>query len=107
MTDKERLSQLEIFLSDFAKKQDRILHALNLAVATLAHHSSQIEFLLIKQGDLSEDLDQMRKLVDTRLGTLDSKVESIDTKVNSVDSRIESLDTKVDSILTLLRNKLK
>ena len=110
MTDKERLSQVEMLLADFAKKQDRMLHVLNLAVATLAHHSTQVEFLLIKLSELSEDLDLTRKRVDmieSKVDSLDMKVSSLDTKVSSLDTKVDSLDMKMDSILALLRDKLK
>lgn len=85
MTDRERLDQLEILVSELLQKQDRTIE----------------EVVQIKR-DVAELSARISRLED-RMESVESRMGSLEERMGSLESRMERLEKRVDDLTAVVK----
>lgn len=112
MTDRQRIEQIETLITDFAIKQDkhtaileehsaklkrielqikRLEEGIKVCLKGIQQNSDDIQFLLRKQAEFEEKLDNLKNYVNERF--------------DKIENRLDNVETKLDLIINILQNR--
>ena len=85
-------------MSDIAEKllkNDKFLKGVAVELATNKEMKYLILQSVIRDIATKEDIRDLKRYVDVRIGDLDKRIDSLDKRIDSLDKRIDSLDKRM------------